>query len=299
MSENTLEINEENIEIALNKIKELGYSVRSKEDEETLYANFKKEKDDLTRTAYTNVDTALFEYTTEQKLPNEKSTDFLKRVMESKDSRFNNAISELSKEKERATSLEAEIASLKESGGADTEAVQKKIEEIIANKNVEIEGVQKELELERQRGQDTLKIISIDGIINGIRGSLNKDVPMIEDIIENKKAKLLSIPTDIKEDGTIVLKNNDGTPMTNTTNGNPITYNDLVVEMFKDIIIENKPQAGTGSNGSDGNTNSVVTPSFQDKAEMEKWLKSENYRVGSKEWLDIRKQILANQPDLK
>ena len=283
MSENTLEINEENIEIALNKIKELGYSVRSKEDEETLYANFKKEKDDLTRTAYTNVDTALFEYTTEQKLPNEKSTDFLKRVMESKDSRFNNAISELSKEKERATSLEAEIASLKESGGADTEAVQKKIEEIIANKNVEIEGVQKELELERQRGQDTLKIISIDGIINGIRGSLNKDVPMIEDIIENKKAKLLSIPTDIKEDGTIVLKNNDGTPMTNTTNGNPITYKDLVVEMFKDIIIENKP----------------VTPSFQDKAEMEKWLKSENYRVGSKEWLDIRKQILANQPDLK
>lgn len=184
-----------------------------------------KSEEDIAREvsakAYNNVEESLKEFGVE-KLPNEKTSDYVKRVIKSKSTSKN------------------------EDTQAEIEAIKKAAQAQIVEKDKTIESLRKEY-------QDQVVLSSM----NSVKIDFDDNVPQAATavLLDVEKQKLLA-NRKVSEDGKVVFLDSEGKPITNNLL-EPATAQEILQSRFKEMGLLKKEQQPGGGAKENATTSSV------------------------------------------
>jgi len=221
--------------------------VRSKEQDETFLANAQKKIiDEKTGEFYTSLDHNIREISGIERNDNEKSYDYLNRVVTEK----NENITTLTKTKEE---IEGELKKIKETGVNDDEHVAQLKKELSSTKQLMKEqGEKKDEEITTlHTAQFNGRVQGvIDDAINRLRPHFKKE--LAEEIVSNSVDNVVrTFQAETKaiklEGGGIVFNDLDGKPLQNPKDGNMLSAYDLLKDRLTFVLEEKRVQPGTGT----------------------------------------------------
>ena len=231
---------------------------------------------DKTKEWYNQWDQTIFEASGVQKEAREKASDYAKRAFAALKSEKEDFSSALSLYKGKATSLEAEIATLKD-GKIDAATTQK-----ITDLNAELASLKQTHQAQLQEKENALaekeKALLNERVetqfataLNGIAFKKDETTAAMKDIaIQHAKQTLLAEATMDIQDGKLVWRDKAGNIIRNPKNGNePATTADLLLPKLTPVIDQGRKAGGTGTAGASGGASpSGFAPTAKTKTEF-------------------------------
>lgn len=228
--------NEETRAELLQALEEKGYKAAPKEAqiiEPEKFDEFKKNireeiASDITREIHSRYDEDLYSLTGERKRGDEKTYDFMKRA-------YSGTREQLEEAQRKAQELEEKIKS-----GASDETLKAQLqqwEEKYSEKEGEIQTLRESIQKEKIAGH-------LKGGLSGLKFADNLP-EAVRDTYVNTVLNDLSAKAEVKEDGTVIFKGEDG-PLLNRETLKPATAQELLKERLKDIIDTGNQQPGSG-----------------------------------------------------
>ena len=202
-----------------------------------------------------------------EKLPNEKTYDYNKRVLANYKTTIENQsqqIAEINKYKEKVSELEGLIAS-----GKGSEAISQKLKDAEGR----LDQLQSKYDSDKQsweseKGEYQSKITNIqietqfEKALSGIKFKSGYSDKVRNSLISDAKRNILSSakPDWVEEDGKkiMVFRNEKGDILRNKNNMmNPYTASELLYDQLKDEL-ETKPQVGVGTKPSETSNSDII-----------------------------------------
>lgn len=274
---------------AIDHLKTKGHVIRTKDEETAFLTNYEKEKiDPRVEELYSGIDKDIHASTGIPKNTNEKTYDYLKRVItplttEVKDLREKLKIGldkngdELSKQQIRA--LEQKL-----------EAKEKEVTNLTELKNKEVSELKQNFTInEALIGKKIAVPASVPD---------DKKAAYIKQKRDFINAQFKANNTAVEVDGKIVYKQGE-TIRLNSKTQKPMTAEEIIEEDFQfEFEIEKKPAGGAGGSGGAGGAGNAEESEVTDKTTLYAFLAKKGFPLGSKEWQTNAERI-AKEKNIK
>lgn len=274
---------------AVEHLKTKGHVIRTKDEETAFLTNYEKEKiDPRVEELYSGIDKDIQASTGVPKNTNEKTYDYLKRVL---------------------APLTTEVKDLREklklgldkNGDELSKQQIKALEDKLAAKEAEVTNL---TELKNKEVSDLKQNFTINEALAGKKIAVPASVP------DDKKAAYIKQKRDfissqfkanntaVEVDGKIVYKQGDAIRLNSKTQ-KPMTAEEIIEEDFQfEFEIEKKPAGGAGGSGGAGGEGNAEESEVTDKITLYAFLAKKGYPLGSKEWQENANRI-AKEKNIK
>ncbi len=260
---------------AVEHLKTKGHVIRTKDEETTFLANYEKEKiDPRVEELYSGIDKDIHKSTGIPKNTNEKTYEYLKRVLNP----LVNEVNTLKKQIERG---------LDKNGDELSKQQIKALEDKLAAKELEVSNL---TELKNKEVSELKQNFTINEALIGKKIAVPASVP------DDKKAAYIKQKRDfistqfkanntaVEQDGKIVYKQGDKIRLNSKTN-QPMTAEEIIEEDFQfEFEIEKKSAGGAGGSGGAGGEGNAEESEVTDKTTLYAYLNKKGWLVGSDEW---------------
>lgn len=211
----------------------------------------------------------------------EKTGDYIKRSI----SKYMSENKEL-KLSNKQMKEQMEALKLSSSG---QEEFEKKAQEFVKEKATLIESFEQDKVQLKNQYEQTLKTVQVKNAIDTFSPKM-KNIEGIDYVKRGIEQEMLSLESRINDEGQTIYYEN-GKPIMSDKDGHFLSTGEILANKLSPYLKETPVQTGTGGPG-EGTATPQNVPSFNNKVEIDNYLKSEGFKTGSLEWGKKRNELI-------